>query len=248
MMPFVSAISARKAISIAPTLIAMPSPSVVPRAIAARKFESCSTCSMCTTPMVFGLLGLRHEHFRNEQRPRRGHDYRCQQVPRLHSERDVGRHDSARNVRHAARHDRHQLGLRQVRQKRPDRQRRFRLPHENARRDVQRLRPARAHHPLHHPCRRANHHLHHAEVIQQRKQRGDENNRRQNLKRKNQTRSRTAASPVLQTRIPTPQTRRRAACSRRCPTGKKASARPSNRTPETRIRSARTIPRSPSSA
>ena len=54
MMPLVSAISARNAISIAPTLIAMPSPSPVPRAMAARKFESCSTCSMCTTPMVFG--------------------------------------------------------------------------------------------------------------------------------------------------------------------------------------------------
>jgi len=39
-------------------------------------------------------------------------------------------------MRHAAGHDRHQFGLRQIWKERADGQRRFGLPHKNAGRDI----------------------------------------------------------------------------------------------------------------
>ena len=69
------------------------------------------------------------------------------------------------------------------RQIRPDRQRRLGLPHENAGGDVQRLGAARAHHPVHQHGKEPHDDLHHAEVIEDREKRGDEDDRRQHLER-----------------------------------------------------------------
>ena len=156
-MPSSKAISARNAISMAPMLSAMCRPSPVPRAIAPRRFSSFffvlvfghhdAACGL-------GLLGFGHEHFRNENRPGSRHNDGAQHVPRFGAEGEVGRHDRARNVCHAAGHDCHQLRVGQVGQERADGHRRFGLAHENAGGDVERLGAADAHDPRHQPRRR----------------------------------------------------------------------------------------------
>ncbi len=130
------------------------------------------------------LLGLRHQHFRHKQRSRGGHDYGGEQMRSLDTESDVGGHDSAGNVRHAAGHHAHQLRFGQLIQKRPDGQRRFGLSHEDAGGNIERFRAARAHDARHDPRRAPNNELHHANVIEHGKKRGNENDRGQYLKRK----------------------------------------------------------------
>src|SRR5713226_7120636 len=66
------------------------------------------------------LLGFRHHHLGHQQRSRRGHDDRGQQMLRLDPEGNVRRHDSAGDVRHPAGHHGHQLRLGQLLEKRPD--------------------------------------------------------------------------------------------------------------------------------
>ncbi len=56
----------------------------------------------------------------------------------------------------------------------PDGQRRFRLTHEDARRDVKRFSAARTHHLLHHDRKRLHHPLHDAEIVENREKRRDE--------------------------------------------------------------------------
>ncbi len=85
---------------------------------------------------------------------------------------------------HAAGHHGHEFRACQIRQKRPDGYRRFRLSHENTGRDVERLRTAGAHHPRHDPGGNLNDELHDAEVIEHSEKRADENDGRQYLKGK----------------------------------------------------------------
>ena len=68
-----------------------------------------------------GHLGFRNEDLGHHQRAGRGHDDGGQQVLRLDAEQDVGGHDAAGNVRHARRHDGHQLRLGHPRQVGTDR-------------------------------------------------------------------------------------------------------------------------------
>src|SRR5882724_6063579 len=108
----------------------------------------------------------------------------------FHAVRNVGGHDAARNMRHPASHDAHQLRLGKPVEKRTYGERRFRLAHENAGRDVQRFRSARAHHLGHDPGESANNQLHHADVIEKREDRGDKDDRGKHLERKNKSQRR----------------------------------------------------------
>src|ERR1700688_4872097 len=95
---------------------------------------------------------------------------------RVNSKRNIGGHDSAGNVRHAAGHHGHQLRTSQVGQKWADRQRRFRLSHENAGSYVQRFGTACSHHTGHDPGKNLNNDLHDPEVIEHSEKSGDEDN------------------------------------------------------------------------
>ena len=101
--------------------------------------------------------------------------------------RDVGRHDPAADVRHARGHDRHQFRAGQLLQKWADGQRRFGLAHENAGRHVERFRAADAHQSRHHPGRALDDDLHDAKVIENGKERGHEDDRRQNGEREDES-------------------------------------------------------------
>ena len=106
-----SAISARNEMSMAPTLSARCSPSLVPRPAASMTLTS--VCSHLEPHRAhrLGRPGLGDEHLRHHDRARGRHDDGRQQVLRLDAEEDVGRHDAARDVRHPGRHHRHQLRL-----------------------------------------------------------------------------------------------------------------------------------------
>ena len=177
-----SATSAMKLISIAPTFIARCRPSLVPRPAASMMLTSVFSTSRRTVPSVSGTCGLGDEHLGHHERAGRRHDHRGQQVLRLDAEGDVCGHDAAGDVGHARGHHRHQLGLRHPAEIGANRQRRLGLAHENAGGDVQRLGAARAHHAVHHHREQPDHHLHQAEVVQDREQGGDEDDRRQDLK------------------------------------------------------------------
>ena len=112
------------------------------------------------------LLGFGHEHFRHKQRAGRSHDHRAQQMLGFDSECDVGCHDAARNVRHAAGHHGHQFGPGEIGQERTDGQRSFGLSHENAGGHIQRLRSAGPHHTSHDPGGDLDNKLHDAVVVE----------------------------------------------------------------------------------
>ena len=68
--------------------------------------------------------------------------------------------------------------------KRPNRQRRFGLPHKDAGRYVHALRAGNPHRLQHHPRHAANNDLHHPDVIEHREECRDEDDRRQHLESK----------------------------------------------------------------
>ncbi len=132
---------------------------------------------------AFGLRtpGFRHHHFGQQDGSGRGHDDRSEQVLGLDAAENIGAHDTAGDMRHAGRHDDHQLRFGHRRQKRTNGQRRFGLSHEDAGRDVERLHAAGAHQPGHDAGRDADDELHHAVVIKDGEERGNKNDGRQNL-------------------------------------------------------------------
>ena len=103
-------------------------------------------------------------------------------MSRIDAKGNVRGHDSARDMRHAARHHRHQFRAGQIREEGSDREWRLRLSHENARGHVQRFGSARSHDSRHHPGKNTDDDLHNAEVIKHGKERGDENDGRQHPK------------------------------------------------------------------
>ncbi len=95
---------------------------------------------------------------------------------------DISHHDRAGYVRHAADHDGEQLGFRHAGDEGPDGERRFGLAHEDAGGDVKRLRTTGAEHFLHGDGHGAHQHLHHAQIVHDGEERGDEDDDGQNLK------------------------------------------------------------------
>src|SRR6266436_5178 len=131
------------------------------------------------------LFGFRHEHFCHKQRTWGSHDNRGEKMLGFDAEGDVGGHDAAGDMGHAASHDDHQLGFCELVQKGTDSERGFGLAHENTCGDVERFRAAGAHDASHDPSGDPNDKLHDPYVIEEREKSGDENNRRQHLKCKN---------------------------------------------------------------
>lgn len=129
----------------------------------------------------FGHFRLGHQHFCHENCAGSGHNHGAQQMLRFDSEGDVGGHDSARNVCHAAGHHSHQLGAGEVGKKRANGERSFGLPHENAGSHIQRLCAARAHKAGHDFCGQLNDELHDSVVIKHGEKRGDKNDGWENL-------------------------------------------------------------------
>ena len=72
------------------------------------------------------------------------------------------------------------------------------MSHEDGSSHVQRLRAADAHDPAHEPRHAADDHLHHAQVIQQRKKSRDEDDGRQYLKGKEKTEMRVVRAQVAE--------------------------------------------------
>ena len=147
------------------------------------------------------LLSLRYQHLGHQQRAWRSHNHGGEEVLGIDAEGDVGAHDAARDVRHPAGHDGHQLRTRYLRQKRANRQRRLGLAHEDTGGDVQRFGPARAHHPLHHPRRPLDDHLHDPEVIENGEESGDEDDRGENLEGKDETERRTLLAYLAEDKL-----------------------------------------------
>ena len=102
-------------------------------------------------------------------------------MPRLDALRDVHGHDAARYVRHAAGHDGHQFAARGFRKERPDGERRLGLPHEDGCGHVHAFGAGDAHGLEHYPRQSANDDLHHADVVEHRKESRDEDDGRQDL-------------------------------------------------------------------
>ncbi len=114
----------------------------------------------------FGFFRLGHEHLRNEDSAGGRHDDGAEHVPRLSAEREIGRHDRAGDVRHAAGHHGHEFGAGEFGQERTNGHRRFRLTHEDAGGNVKRLGSAGAHDAGHRPGRDPDDELHYAVVIE----------------------------------------------------------------------------------
>ena len=185
-MPLTSAISARNAISMAAMFRHRCRPSPAPCAAASMTLTAVFSSFTSTLPAVTGVSDFRLEDLRQHDGGGRGHDDRGEQMLNLDvREQNIRRHHRAGHVRHAADHDGEQFGLRQPGEKRPDGQRRFRLPHEDAGRDIQRFRAACAHDLLH-PDRNAfTIHCMIAEIVEDREERRDEDDDRQNLEGEN---------------------------------------------------------------
>ncbi len=114
---------------------------------------------------------------------------------------DVGGHHAARHRREAAGHDRHQLGHRHAADERLDQQRRLGLAEEDVARGRERFRAGRAHGAHHHPGHALHHPLHHAEVVQQRHERREEDDRRQHVEGEERARLRRVARQRLDRRV-----------------------------------------------
>ena len=102
----------------------------------------------------------------------------------IDSEENIGSHNSTGNVRHPAGHHGHQFRTRQIGQKWPDGQGRFRLSHENTCCDVQRFCPTRSHHACHDPGKNPDDDLHNAEVIEHREEGRDKDDCRKHAEGK----------------------------------------------------------------
>ena len=95
---------------------------------------------------------------------------------------DIRGHHAAGDVSHPAGHDGHQFGARDFGKKGTNRQRRFRLPHENAGSDVERFGAAGAHEAGHDAGGCLHDELHDPKVIEHCEEGRDEDDRRQRLK------------------------------------------------------------------
>src|SRR6202167_164639 len=122
---------------------------------------------------------------------------------RFYSKCNVSRHNPAGNVGHAAGHHGHEFRTCQIRKKRPNGHRRLRLSHENAGRDVERFRAARAHHLGHDPGKELDDDLHDSNVVKHREKRADKNDGWQYLKREKETEMRTLLSQVAENKLRT---------------------------------------------
>ena len=127
-------------------------------------------------------LGLGHKHLGHHDRARCSHDDRGEQVFRLDAGEDIGGHDAAGDVGHAAGHHGHQLRTREAGEKRADGKRRLGLAHEDAGCNIEAFRAADLHRALHRPGEPLDDDLHEADVIKHGKERGDEDDRGQHLK------------------------------------------------------------------
>src|ERR1700758_4813511 len=94
-------------------------------------------------------------------------------------------------MRHSASHHGHQFGTSEVGQEGANGDWRFRLTHEDAGGNIQRLSPASAHDARHGPGRDANDELHDAVVIENGEESTDENDSGEDLKRENKTDTRS---------------------------------------------------------
>ena len=128
--------------------------------------------------------------FGDHQRRRRRHERRAQQEFRVclllnavvpAQDPDISDQHAAGDRRHAAGHQREQLGPREFRDIWFDHQRRFRLPEKNLRRRRQTLGSAQPHELLRHPGEGEYHLLQHAEVIEHRTERREEHDGRQDV-------------------------------------------------------------------
>ena len=128
-----------------------------------------------------GLSGFRNQHFGEQDGAGRGHDDGGKQMARLDAISDIGCHDAARDVSHAAGHDGHQLAARGLGEKRADGERRFGLAHEDGGGDVEAFRAGDAHGLLHDPGKAADDDLHDADVVEHGKEGGDEDDGGQHL-------------------------------------------------------------------
>ena len=129
---------------------------------------------------------LRQQHLGEKDGAGRRHDHSREDVPGLDAIGEIGRHDPAREVCHARGHHRQQLRVGQSRQIGPDREGRLGLAQEERGGHVQRLGPARSHQPGHDPGKHADDPLHHAQVIEHREQRRDEDHSGQDAKREDE--------------------------------------------------------------
>src|SRR5215469_18240780 len=133
------------------------------------------------------VFSFGYKHLGDEDRAGRSHDHRCEQMPRLNTERYVGSHDCTGDVSHSRRHDDHQLRYRHRRQVWTDGKGRLGLTHEDTGGNVHGLDAAGAH-ETHHDLRQlADDELHHAVVIKDGEEGRDENDDGKNLKREEET-------------------------------------------------------------
>ena len=87
-------------------------------------------------------------------------------------------------MRHPAGHDHHEFGLGELGKKGANGEWGFGLAHEDAGGNVKGFRAAGTHHASHDPSRCPDDELHHTEVIQNREERGNKNDRGQHLEGK----------------------------------------------------------------
>ncbi len=156
-------------------------PCEAPLAAASMKFALVFSTCIFTVPIVVGRLGLGPEDLRDEERARGGHHGRRDEVFQRRPHRHVGQHDGARDVRHAARHHREELGRRHRRDVGRDQDRRLRLADEDVRRHAERLGAGDLHRLLHPPRHALHDHLDDPEVVEDREERADEDDDREHL-------------------------------------------------------------------
>src|SRR6185369_2151059 len=135
----------------------------------------------------FRNTGFRHQHLGDGQCAWRSHDDGGQQVLGLNPGCDVCSHDSAGDVSHAGGHDDHELGFSDARQEGANRKRRFSLAHEDTGRDVERFDTAHVHHAPHYDCGDIDDELHDAVVVEDCKERSNEDDGRRHLEREHET-------------------------------------------------------------
>ena len=118
---------------------------------------------------------IRHHHLRHQNPARRGHKGSGEEVIDADSHAGIGGKDGPRDARHADGHDAEQLTGRQCRQIGPDDQRRFALPDKDIRGSAQRFDAGNPRHLLNAAPDPADDILHHADVIEDGYERGEEN-------------------------------------------------------------------------
>ena len=134
----------------------------------------------------FGDFSFRNKHLRQHDSRRGRHDHRREQVLDFDvGNFDIGGHDRAGDVRHAADHDGEQFGLCEFGEERADGEWGFGLPHEDAGGDIGAFGAAGAHNAEHDPSHALDHILHDAEVVEDGEQGGDEDDDGKNLEGEN---------------------------------------------------------------